>query len=305
MATSEVDLKVLSKSAAAIDYDDPFLSAMLYRVLGLSMMLSGKLTLQQQRNHHHHQRQRLDQVRDARSHQRIRHHVLWLSREGLAILEQYVLPMVDKYVELSVLAYKLRCSFYHLFVLFCNEPPVQHSHQHSHRHQDPRTYNNNNDNDNNNNNDGKRSSRGASSSTTATPAASSSRHARHHPPPGLQQQQQQQPPPQQNPTMIIKHSFILPAMDYIPTAMACFKQASRIADRLLPGSHPLRLSVKLEYAAFLHDCVHDVNASRRVAKRAVVDVYQAQNGMDDESFEDAAEIVGILGKMIKRKPIEE
>src|SRR2546430_10193631 len=41
-------------------------------------------------------------------------------------------------------------------------------------------------------------------------------------------------------------AFLLPAIDYAPTATACFVEASRYADRLLSGSHPLRLSVKLE-----------------------------------------------------------
>src|SRR3989440_2748231 len=44
------------------------------------------------------------------------HHILWLSREGLVMVEQYVLPMVGSYLELKVLAYKLRASFYHIFV---------------------------------------------------------------------------------------------------------------------------------------------------------------------------------------------
>ena len=58
--------------------------------------------------------------------------------------------------------------------------------------------------------------------------------------------------------------------------------------------------MKTEYAAYLYDCLHDGEASRRLAQVAIKDVYNAQEGMDDDMFEDAAELVGILGKMMKR-----
>lgn len=73
---------------------------------------------------------------------------------------------------------------------------------------------------------------------------------------------------------------------------------------ILPGSHPLRLSVALEHSAFLWDCVHDSDGSRRVARRAIKDVYRAQEAMDDSEFEDAAELVAVLGRMMKRKSFE-
>ena len=95
-------------------------------------------------------------------------------------------------------------------------------------------------------------------------------------------------------------SFLLPSCDFTTTATACFNYAAILAERLLAGSHPLRLSVKLEYAAYIYDCLHDPTASRRLAKQAIADVYKSQEGMDDDSFEDAAEIVGVLGRMIKR-----
>jgi hypothetical protein len=60
----------------------------------------------------------------------------------------------------------------------------------------------------------------------------------------------------------------------------------------------------LEHSAFLWDCVHDHEGSRRVARRAIKDVYRAQEAMDDTEFEDAAELVGILGRMMKRKSWE-
>lgn len=284
MASSEVDLKVLGNFAATINYDDPFLSAMLYRVLGLSVMLSGKLLRARRLR-------RLDPTRETKSLQ-LYHHIIWLSREGLLILEQYVLPMVERYVELKVLAYKLRASFYHIFVLFHNQPAIHSpgivsipgnvSLQEGDGNAGPKA---------SLKEKGSKSSKPEETSTpretreTSLPAQSASRH-----PPGLAPVQPPKP----------ASSFLLPAIDYTTTATACFNHSAALADKLLPGSHPIRLSVKLEYAAYLHDCLHDPGASRRVAKQAIADVYNAQEGMDDESFEDAAEIVRILGKMIKR-----
>ena len=280
MASSEVDQKALGNFAAATSFDNPFLSAMLYKVLGLSVMLSKKLLRARRLR-------RLDTTRETKSLQ-LYHHILWLSREGLLILEEFVLPVVEPYVELKVLAHKLRASFYHIFVLFHNQPPI-HSpgiislpsstalpsgSAGSSREED-------------------RSSRFSfkMNGEAIRPASSKkpTGEAMQHPP-GLAPVQPPKP----------ASSFILPSVDYIPTATVCFNYAATLAERSLPGSHPLRLSVKLEYAAYLYDCLHDQRACRRLAKQAIADVYNAKEGMDDEAFEDAAEIVGILGKMVKR-----
>lgn len=52
--------------------------------------------------------------------------------------------------------------------------------------------------------------------------------------------------------------------------------------------------------AFLYDCLHERDKSRSLAKVTIAEVYNAQEGMDDDMFEDAAELVGILGRMMKR-----
>lgn len=284
MASSEVDQKALGDFAAATSFETPFLSAMLYKVLGLSVMLSKKLLRARRLR-------RLDTTRETKSLQ-LYHHIIWLSREGLVILEQFVLPLVEPYVELKVLAHKLRASFYHIFVLFHNQPAVHspgiislpsnaalpngvggcgspHEPDQSSRF----SFKMNGD--------------VVPPASGPKPAGKTARH-----PPGLGPGPAQPPKP--------ASSFLLPSIDYIPTATACFNHAAALAERFLPGSHPLRLSVKLEYAAYLYDCIHDQTACRHLAKQAIADVYNAQEGMDDDAFEDAAEIVGILGKMVKR-----
>jgi hypothetical protein len=289
MASAEVDQKALGNFAAVTGHQNPFLSAMLYKLLGLSVMLSNKLLRARRLR-------RLDPTRETKSLQ-LYYHIIWLSREGLLILEEFVLPLVEGFVELKILAYKLRASFYHIFVLFHNQPAVHSpgigslSSTATISNEAPET---------------ERSPKGQNSRLSFQPepevisvpsrppdvAEDSSQGYLKVPPapPGLAPVQPPRP----------LSSFLLPAIDYTPTATACFNHAALLAERFLPGSHPLRLSVKLEYAAYLYDCLHDVSASRKLAKQAIADVYNAQEGMDDESFEDAAEIVGLLGKMVKR-----
>ncbi|RAL10405.1 protein erg27 [Aspergillus homomorphus CBS 101889] len=287
MASSEVDQKALGNFAATTSLENPFLSAMLYKILGLSVMLSKKLLRARRLR-------RLDPTRETKSLQ-LYYHIIWLAREGLLILEQCVLPHVQVYVELNILAFKLRASFYHIFVLFHNQPAI-HAPGISNLPHDATLTN-------------------SAANANLPTKASESRYSFHPrpesisvsdlsaaaPDSALRRKATQAPPglaPIQPPKSI--SAFLLPALDYTTTATQCFDYAVLLAERFLPGSHPLRLSIKLEYAAYLYDCLHDPLACRRVAKQAIADVYNAKEGMDDESFEDAAEIVGILGKMVKR-----
>lgn len=282
MASSEVDQKFLGQLARAVEPKNALLSSMLYKLLGLSINLAGHLVKAKKQR-------RLDTTRMTQSLE-LYFHIIWLSREGLVMLEQYVLPMVGDYVELKVLAYKLRASFYHIFVLFHNYPPV--------------------------------STLGISSpeamaaakmaaasyvrldkgknlmqeSETASTTARSSLQPTHpleggpvNPPPGFGPQ-----------PVEAAAAFLLPSADYLPTAHQYFREAITLADTLLWGSHSLRLSAKTEYAAFLYECVHDYDGSRRLAKDTIAEVYEASEGMDDDMFNDACELVTVLGKMMKR-----
>ena len=277
MASSEVDQKFLGFFAKSTGLENPLLSSMLYKVLGLSVRLARKLVRARRLR-------RLDPTRDTRYVQQLYHHILWLSREGLVITEQYVLPMVSDYLELKVLSYKLRASFYHIFVLFHNQPSINQAAS-SMRTEEPVTQGS------------MRKGKGKAGDPTPvsrSPSISKTPAPQGGPvrgPPGLA------PPPT---TAQPSAAFLLPAVDYRPQATSCFVTAAALSDQLLPGSHPLRLSVKLEYVAYMYDCLHDPEGSRRMAKRTIADVYNAPEGMDNESFEDAAEMVGILGKMMKR-----
>lgn len=284
MASSEVDQKFLGYFATQTSETNPFLSGMLYKILGLSVILSKKLLRARKLR-------RLDPTRETKSFQ-LYHHILWLSREGLIIVEQYVHPMVADYVELRVLAYKLQASFYHIFVLFHNQPRVYHRGIQALPGSASFV-------DIVNATSPTNGQKGSNAPEPSTKPASASSHPAeggpvkaggHLQPPGLEAPVQPK----------FAASFILPAIDYTPRATECFTYVAALADQLLPGSHPIRLSVKLEYAAYLYDCLNDSKACRRLAKQAIADVYNAREGMDDESFEDAAELVSVLGKMVKR-----
>ena len=269
MASSEVDQKFLGRYAKETNSANPFLSAMLYKVLGLSVLLSKKLIRARRLR-------RLDTTRDTKSLQ-LYHHIIWLAREGLTILEEYILHMVDNYAfELRVLAHKLRASFYHIFVLFHNQPSIHQAAIPSFSANNPTK---------------SKSPENRSSIRHSPPTANSAP----LPKPGSL-------PPGLTPVSIPKPSatFLLPARNYIPDASSYFSYASDIADLHLFGSHPIRLSVKTEYSAYLYDCLHDGEASRKLAQAAIRDVYNAPEGMDDDMFEDAAEMVSILGRMMRR-----
>lgn len=306
MASLDFDQKFLGRIAKQTEDSNPFMSKALYEILGLSVLLSRRLVRARKLR-------KLDTSRDTPSLAAYQH-ILWMSREGLSILELYVLPYAQDNQhgpECRVLSVKLRASFYHIFCLFHNQPPVTMTNMESteSRALSPRSGN------------GRRTDQGLSppakrngkqpalrepidsivseTSFVTNPYAAGGPVGTPSPGPPINA------PPGLNPVPIPQpSSFLLPPLNFVPLATGYFTTATQYATSFLPGSHPLRLSVALEHSAFLWDCVHDHEASRRIARRAIKDVYRAQEAMDDNEFEDAAELVGVLGRMMKRKSFE-
>lgn len=225
MASYEVDQKFLGRLAKDVEHDNPLLGSVLFKLLGLSLGLSDQLVQARRRR-------RREPAPYTAHTVKLFCHVVWLSREGLVLLEQYVLPMAGASPVLRVLASKLRASFYRIFVLF--HPVVP-------------------------------------------------------PPPGFETAAISPPA-----------AFLLRPADYLPKAHECFREAARLADELLWGSHSLRLSVKAEYAAFLCESVGDGDAGRALAASAVDDVYEAGEGIDNDMFADSTDLVILLGNMTRR-----
>ncbi|KAF2632139.1 14-3-3 protein [Macroventuria anomochaeta] len=310
MASLDFDQKSLGRIARQTEDSNPYLSGALYQILGLSVLLSRRLIRARKLR-------KLDTSRDTPSLAAYQH-ILWISREGLSILELYVLPYAQDNQhgpECRVLSVKLRASFYHIFCLFHNQPPVTTTNMESTESRaagaplSPRSGN------------GRKTEHGLSppskrngkqpalrepidsivseTSFVTNPYAAGGPVGTPSPGPPLNA------PPGLNPIPIPQpSSFLLPPLNFVPLATGYFTTATQYATSFLPGSHPLRLSVALEHSAFLWDCIHDHEGSRRVARRAIKDVYRAQEAMDDSEFEDAAELVGVLGRMMKRKSFE-
>lgn len=310
MASLDFDQKFLGRIAKQTEDSNPYLSGALYQILGLSVLLSRRLIRARKLR-------KLDTSRDTPSLAAYQH-ILWMSREGLSILELYVLPYAQDNQhgpECRVLSVKLRASFYHIFCLFHNQPSVTMTNMESSESRahgapsSPRTAN------------GRKADHGLSppskrtgkqpalrepidsivseTSFVTNPYAAGGPVGTPSPGPTINA------PPGLNPVPIPQPSaFLLPPLNFVPLATGYFSTATSYATSFLPGSHPLRLSVALEHSAFLWDCVHDHEESRRVARRAIKDVYRAQEAMDDTEFEDAAELVGTLGRMMKRKSWE-
>ena len=273
MASSDVDQRLLGQFARMIESLEPVeaqanaqnsLSHALFRILGLSLLLSKKLVRARRQR-------KLDNTRDTKSVQ-LYHHIIWLSREGLDLVERIVLKKADRYPypELRVLAAKLRASFVHIYVLFHNQPSISQASVPG--------------------NQGSPTKPSNRESIRASPDPMEGGPVRNPLPPGLA------------PVSIPKPSasFLLPARDYTAYASQYFAEAASLADALLTGSHPLRVSVKVEYAAYLYDCLHNKEGSRKLAAQSLRDVYSDEAGMDNESFEETAKLVVILDKMKRR-----
>lgn len=272
MASSEVDQKFLGKFAKAEEQTNPLLSSILFKILGLSINLSQHLV--KARKQRKAEPTRPTEALDFYLH------IIWLAREGLVMLEQYVIPMVNRHSELKVLAYKLRASFYHIFVLFHNQPPVSSQFMPA---TDPEATSTVPGAPPSKLDKGKGVASDEGSRSGATPY---SRGGPVAPPPGF------------GPEAV--GAFLLPAGDYLPQARRYFEEAVALADQHLWGSHSLRLSVRTEYSAFLYECAHDAEESRKVARLTINEVYEATEGIDNEMFNDACELVTVLGRMMKR-----
>jgi hypothetical protein len=279
MASSEVDQKFLGRLAKDVENDNPLLSSILYKILGLSLNLAQLLVTAKKQRRPEHKATPMYVKRIL--------HILWLSREGLVMLQQYVIPMVGNQAELKVLAYKLRASFHHIFVLFHNSPPVSAMGNWTPEVVAAAT---------GTSPKGDKANKGKAVLNEEEISRPSSVQPTHPmeggpvgPPPGFEAQ-----------VALLSPSFLLASEDYLPKAHRYFKEAVDLADSLLWGSHSLRLSIKTEYAAFLYECAHDPEASRKLAKDTIAEVYSADEGMDDDMFNDACELVTVLGRMMKR-----
>ncbi|KAF2145730.1 uncharacterized protein K452DRAFT_284100 [Aplosporella prunicola CBS 121167] len=343
MASSDVDQKYLSRLASHTATTNPLLSASLYQLLGLSVLLSRKLVRARKLR-------KLDASRDNKS-LALYHHILWLSREGLSILELNILPYTQDGQhgpECRVLGAKLRASLYHIFCLFHSQPPVSESNSISSQtgsapadhhtslmpgqtHKQARTHGNDGNSNGVSNPNGNGNSNGNGRNESPKASQAKQKDAGHstgrmptlrEPITSITSETSfltnpyanssggggNSPRPAHPPGLPLNNSrpsaFLLPPLNFLPLTNTHFTTAANMAVAILPGSHPLRLSVALEHTAFVWDCLNDHDGARKLARKAIREVYRAKEGMDDADFEDAAELVGMLGKVMRRKSWE-
>lgn len=309
MSASEIDLKFLSLFASNLSHDQPLLSTSLYQILGNLTLLS-PLVLRARKL------RRLDQSRSTPS-LTLYSTIIWYSREGLRILEGIVLPMVSAFGELKVLAYKLRAGYVHLWVLFGNVPQISLARRDDERAREMDEERGRTENQEivtppglAGRGDRSRVDKGKGISHVHSPTPSPALSSTEPPRPSSVQPTHAleggpvggtSPPSQSPPTSPgLGPLNLIPPTDYRPLALSHFQFASLQSSLLLWGSHPLRLSTKVEFVAFLYDCLGERDESRKLARETIAEVYNAREGMDDEMFEDAAGLVGVLGTMMKK-----
>ncbi|CAK3954224.1 Hypothetical predicted protein [Lecanosticta acicola] len=337
MAVSQIEEKILGRLARQTAPSNALLSASLYQVLGLSILLSRKL-------YRARRLRKLDITRDTKSLE-LYHHIIWLAREGLSITEVYILPYCQDGQlgpECRVMAAKLRASLYHVFCLFHNHPPLSQLTGRSPASPAPPSSETTpraardargspkqeKEKEKENGGDGRRRTgkpalRDPIPSTTsdasyvtnpfaAGPPASFST----PPPPGLwisssssgfpgDTRKTPSRPPGLAPITIrapqAAASYLLPPLNFLPMAREHFASAHHLATRLLLPTHALRLSVALEHAAFLWDCAREHDHARKLARRSIRDVYASPDGLDDDEFADASALVQALGGLVVRR----
>lgn len=332
---SKIEEKILGRLAKAAAPTNALLSQSLYQVLGLSILLTRSLARARRR------RSRLETSNDSDSI-RLYHHIIWLAREGLSITEVYILPYCQNgrrgtvaSPQCRVMAAKLRASFYKVFCMYHNLPPISQMSAQSYDSSSPQssvlspgmagaqarrspgTTSRNNGRDNG----GGRSKRAGKAPlrdpipsmtsdtsyiTNPYAALPSQTPPPLGPPPPIPTETRRTPtrPPGLAPIDIPASqstaSFLLPPINFVPLAREHFETAQHLAVTLLPPTDALRLAVGFEYALFLWDCAKESNRSRRIAKRTIRDVYDSSDPLSDEEFEDAQLLVRSLGGIVRR-----
>lgn len=319
MAVSQIEEKILGRLAEETASANALLSASLYQVLGLSILLSRKL-------YRARKLRKLDNTRDTKSLQ-LYHHIIWLAREGLSITEVVILPYCqngEQGPECRVMAAKLRASLYHVFCLFHNHPPISQISACSPESGSPpsstrtckcmsgvsrKSPKKRDEAIENSRRPGNVALHDAIPSMVSKASYVTNPYASGQTPPPdlfLPNEARRTPtrPPGLPPITIAASqaaaTFLLPPLNFLPMVREHFTTAQHLASSLLSPTHALRLSVALEHAAFLWDCAKEHDRARKLARRTIKDVYSSSNGLDDDEFANASALVQALGGIVKR-----
>jgi len=293
MSLYDIEQKILGGLAEEWKRSQPVFSSDLYKILGITTMLHGRVTTL--RTYAKSSTVTQNEVRA------LLDHVLLLVNRGLALVESRIMPFTDQGQRgrmLQVMTAKLRASFYHTLSL-----------HHNGRLPSPAPLSN------------------RAKPETHTPSATPrllaiAQQLKSSPPENTTSSGTSfltnpwaQPadankgnvPPEDRPyswgltplpPIGNVDKFIMSKQDHIPRTSILFQSASTLAKRL-PGSATLRLAVILEQSIFLAECVGDEVAAEALARQGVNDCYAAEEGIEDLNFDDAVVLVTALRKYAK------
>jgi len=291
MAMTSLDQKLLSHLARSINKDNKVMGSDLHTLLGLSVQLAKRVrTLDQYTSSADISQQEL---------LALRHHVLFLVKQGLHIVEARLLPFTSDGQFGAVLQVEvalLRACLYHVLSVHHNTSSsdstgkgqeiltelsaAKSTNQSKHDHSDPE----------------------ATTSTIATNDSLITNpwllYPTHNP---LTSTTKTNSNIFATSTLTSlsashQHTFLLPPSHYTTPTSTYFTTAALFASSL-PGSHPLRLAVAVAHTKFLRQCMGESGQTetRTVAMAAVEAAWKARGwGLGDEEFEDAAGCVRVL-----------
>ncbi|KAH0365226.1 hypothetical protein KCU65_g6238, partial [Aureobasidium melanogenum] len=304
MALTSIDRKVLAHSINYYVSENKTVVENLRTVLGISVMLEEKLA-------YVHELRVLNIDLGVKSLEPYRE-LIFLAKEGLALTEVYIAPYCGESADAvyQVMALKLRASFHHIFCQYHNTPPVRLLRQKkaerlsafsayyiaSRQDQDF---------------DLAASPVPSVQSFVTNPyaangqappvlphvsanAPSQTRTAPVHPPGFFLNTGVGHEPP------VSASTFLMPPLDYTPETKRLFELAVKRAEEKLHPAHPLVLSLALEQATFLMDCLADYEKSFKVIKKAARAAYLSRREITKANWEDAVRILHDMTAIVSR-----
>ncbi|KAI5274766.1 hypothetical protein E4T47_02316 [Aureobasidium subglaciale] len=318
MAISSVDRKILSDLITkqstygeVLSDDKPasnneFLKRSLYTVLGISMRLESKLELAYERRTH-------DISTEIRTLS-LYHEIIFLAKEGLALTEVSIAPFCGPEAEgeYQTMGYKLRASFHHIFCLYHNTPPVRQLRRK--KMEGPSAFSAH-----------WLSSRLEAPEMAVSPAPSVQSfitnpysisaqapavmpHVLGYVPPKITVHPRMIPerPPGLGAATLFEYdppvsagTYLMPALDYTPETKRLFECATRRAESYLHPRHPLLLSLALEHASFLMDCLGDHDGCLKVIIQAARGAARSRVAPNTD-WKDSTKILHDMTDIIRR-----
>lgn len=302
MALTEIDRKVLAHSINYYVSENQVVVENLRRVLGISVMLEEKIS--------DIQALRLFNIPLGARPVDAYRELLFLTKEGLALTEVFIAPYCGESADgvYQVMALKLRASFHHIFCQYHNTPPVRLLRQKKAEglsafsayylasRQDQ-------------NFDLAASPVPSVQSFVTNPYAANVQ----APPVLAHLPAKDQPrtasayPPGLNANSLIEYeppvaasTFLMPALDYTPETKRLFELAAKSAEENLHPAHPLVLSLALEQATFLMNCLAEYEKAFKVIKRAVRAAYLVRKEVTEANWHDDVKIMHDMTDVVSR-----